>query len=264
VLVTDGKDENSALKLEDGLEIAARNRIPVFAIGIGRVQERVLRRIAKLTQGDYLPIEAATGVEIARRVQALELPAAEETAAAAAPPVVTTTPLEAARRSGNSMLWLGLIVGGLGLLGALAVVALWLRSRQAPETRRVAAQDDEPADSTLVMRAPSGSDGVEKTLFVPLKPSLRIIEGPGTGRVFNLSMDSSISLGRAPTNEIVVSEAAVSGQHCRVRPEAGGFVLLDLKSTNGTYVNDRRVTRHALKSGDVIKVGTLALQFRTT
>ena len=115
------------------------------------------------------------------------------------------------------------------------------------------------------MRAPSsGSDGVDKTLFMPLKPSLRIIEGPGTGQVFNLSMDTSISLGRAPTNEIVVSEAAVSGQHCRVRPDSGGFVLLDLKSTSGTYVNDRRITRHTLKSGDVVKVGTLALQFRTT
>jgi len=262
VLVTDGKDENSALKLEDGLEIAERNKIPVFAIGVGRVQERVLRRIAKLTEGEYLPIDLADGVEIAQRVRALELPA--DPAVAVAPPVVTTAPPPATRSSTNPMLWVGLVVGGLGLLGVLAVGALWLRSRQPPEAPSVVADDDEPADSTLVMRAPSGSDGVDKTLFMPLKPSLRIIEGPGTGQVFNLSMDTSISLGRAPTNEIVVSEAAVSGQHCRVRPDSGGFVLLDLKSTNGTYVNDRRVTRHTLKSGDIVKVGTLALQFRTT
>ena len=263
VLVTDGKDENSALKLDDGLEIAAKNKIPVFAIGVGRVQERVLRRIAKLTEGDYIPIELATGVEIAQSVRALELPPAPA-AAVVAPPVVTTALVEAARSSQNPMLWLGLAVGGLGLLGALAVVALWLRSRQPPKAPSSVDDDDEDANSTLVMRAPSGSDGVDKTLFMPLKPSLRIIEGPSTGQVFNLSVDTSISLGRAPTNEIVVSEAAVSGQHCRVRPESGGFVLLDLKSTNGTYVNDRRVTRHTLKSGDVVKVGTLALQFRTT
>ncbi len=263
VLVTDGKDENSALKLEDGLEIAARTKIPVFAIGVGRVQERVLRRIAKLTEGDYLPIELATGIEIAERVRELELPA--ELATVAAPPVATTTPLEATRGSSTPMLWLGLVVGGLGLLAALAVAAMWLRSRQPPAQRPERNDDDdEPGDSTLVMRAPSGTDGVDKTLFMPLKPSLRIIEGAGTGQVFNLSMDTSISLGRAPTNGIVVSEAAVSGQHCRVRPESGGFVLLDLKSTNGTYVNDRRVSRHALKSGDVIKLGSVSLQFRTT
>src|SRR5262249_45984010 len=50
VLITDGLDENSALNLEDGLRVATDAQIPVFAIGVGpHPQERVLRRIAKLT-----------------------------------------------------------------------------------------------------------------------------------------------------------------------------------------------------------------------
>ena len=54
----------------------------------------------------------------------------------------------------------------------------------------------------------------------------------------------------------------MSGEHCRVRPEQGGFVLNDLKSTNGTFVNERKVVRTNLSAGDVIKVGETMMQFR--
>jgi pSer/pThr/pTyr-binding forkhead associated (FHA) protein len=55
----------------------------------------------------------------------------------------------------------------------------------------------------------------------------------------------------------------VSSQHCRIRPaEQGGFEVLDLKSTNGTFVNERRVTRHPIGPGDNLKVGQTVLQFR--
>ena len=59
------------------------------------------------------------------------------------------------------------------------------------------------------------------------------------------------SLGRAKVNDIVLNEdVAVSSEHCRIRPEDGKFVLHDLKSTNGTFVNDRKVTRQPLTEGD--------------
>ncbi|HVD78839.1 MAG TPA: FHA domain-containing protein, partial [Vicinamibacteria bacterium] len=64
-------------------------------------------------------------------------------------------------------------------------------------------------------------------------------------------------------NDIVLNEdVAVSSEHCRIRPEDGKFVLHDLKSTNGTFVNDRKVTRQALTEGDTIQVGETYLQFR--
>jgi Mg-chelatase subunit ChlD len=51
LLITDGKDEQSALNLDDGLRLAEQGHIPVFAVGVGQVEERGLRRIAKLTGG---------------------------------------------------------------------------------------------------------------------------------------------------------------------------------------------------------------------
>jgi Ca-activated chloride channel family protein len=51
VLFTDGRDEDSALELADGVRLAQESGIPVYTIGVGRIQERPLRRIAKLTGG---------------------------------------------------------------------------------------------------------------------------------------------------------------------------------------------------------------------
>ena len=92
---------------------------------------------------------------------------------------------------------------------------------------------------------------------------LRITRGAGTGRTFELSRASALSLGRARANDVVLEDVAVSGQHCRIRPEDGGFVVHDLESTNGTFVNDRRVSRHPLAEGDVIQVGETRLRYQS-
>jgi pimeloyl-ACP methyl ester carboxylesterase len=68
VLLTDGLDEGSALSVEDGLKVAQETHIPVFCVGVGKVQERVLRRVAKLTSGEYVPIAETTGGSLAARI----------------------------------------------------------------------------------------------------------------------------------------------------------------------------------------------------
>src|SRR5688572_19504113 len=68
LLITDGKDEGSTLNLEDGLRVAQDSRIPVWVVGMGRVQEKVLKRIAKLTAGEYVPLAATTGPRLAEKI----------------------------------------------------------------------------------------------------------------------------------------------------------------------------------------------------
>ncbi|MBW2706776.1 MAG: FHA domain-containing protein, partial [Deltaproteobacteria bacterium] len=63
---------------------------------------------------------------------------------------------------------------------------------------------------------------------------------------------------------IVLDDQAISGQHCRIRPTGEGFVLHDLGSTNGTFVNGNRVTRHPLRPGDQIRVGASLIRFRSS
>ncbi len=70
-----------------------------------------------------------------------------------------------------------------------------------------------------------------------------------------------VTIGRLPDNIIVIDNPAVSGRHARVYREGTQFVLEDLKSTNGTFVNDKPVARHTLAEGDIVLVGKHTLQF---
>jgi pSer/pThr/pTyr-binding forkhead associated (FHA) protein len=70
-----------------------------------------------------------------------------------------------------------------------------------------------------------------------------------------------ISIGRLPDNNVVIDNPAVSGRHARVYREGNHYVLEDLKSTNGTFVNDKPIARHTLLEGDLILVGKHTLAF---
>ncbi len=64
-----------------------------------------------------------------------------------------------------------------------------------------------------------------------------------------------VTIGRAPDNDIPIDNLAVSNYHARVYPEAGRLVLEDMGSLNGTFLNEQRVERAALRDGDAIQVG---------
>jgi len=269
VLLTDGRDENSSVKLEDGLGIASADHIPVFTVGMGnRVEEVTLRRISKLTGGRYASIDSASGFEIASYVQELKLekpapPAASAAEGRPAPGGAVAVPRpEAAPVGWRRWLLLGMLGLGLGICIAAAVSVLWLRRRRPAAASKAPPTTDEADEAaTVLVPAPEQAE-VAKTVLMPVRPSLKVVEGPREGDVHELSPVSASSLGRSPTNDVVLDDVGASGEHCRIRPEKGGFVVLDLGSTNGTFVNDRRVERHVLESGDVIRIGESRFVFR--
>jgi len=71
----------------------------------------------------------------------------------------------------------------------------------------------------------------------------------------------SITMGREPDNDIVVENLLVSGYHARIDPAGREYVLTDLQSKNGTFVNGERVTSTKLKDGDQILVGKHTIVF---
>jgi sulfur carrier protein ThiS len=72
---------------------------------------------------------------------------------------------------------------------------------------------------------------------------------------FALSETFRIALGRHDSNDIELRSRSVSNFHAEIMKEGEGLVLRDLRSTNGTFVNDERVRQRPLKSGDSIRIG---------
>ena len=80
--------------------------------------------------------------------------------------------------------------------------------------------------------------------------------GPITFRVFPGSVKT---VGRATAADFVLDAALVSRLHCRLQAGHEDLEVVDLGSTNGTFVNDKRVERARLASGDRLRVGRVEL-----
>jgi pSer/pThr/pTyr-binding forkhead associated (FHA) protein len=91
---------------------------------------------------------------------------------------------------------------------------------------------------------------------------LIIESGDHKGRHFKLTARPLVG-GRAPAAEIQVVDAKVSRRHFLVAPNATGYAIRELRSTNGVWVNDERVAgERLLADGDRIRVGDTDLVFR--
>lgn len=80
-------------------------------------------------------------------------------------------------------------------------------------------------------------------------------------REYPLAEGQTVNIGRKHSNDIVIDNPAVSGNHARIEQVASSFVLRDLESTNGTFVNEERVVMHILKHNEVIFIGNHKLVF---
>jgi pSer/pThr/pTyr-binding forkhead associated (FHA) protein len=69
------------------------------------------------------------------------------------------------------------------------------------------------------------------------------------------------TVGRLPDNTLVIDNPAVSSHHACVFRDGDRYVVEDLDSTNGTFVNEERITRHVLRDGDVLLIGKHKLMF---
>lgn len=97
------------------------------------------------------------------------------------------------------------------------------------------------------------------------EPLLTVIHGNDEGSSFRIKMDAeTIHIGRKETNEICLHDLNVSRVHAVIQKVAGEFIIRDLESKNGTFLNDERISEDLLKDGDIIRMGTTALRFKLT
>jgi hypothetical protein len=78
---------------------------------------------------------------------------------------------------------------------------------------------------------------------------------------YPLKAGASLTIGRRDTNDVVIEDPAVSGHHAKIDCLEDRFVLIDLQSKNGSFVNEQLVNSHWLKHEDVITIGEHSLIF---
>ena len=78
---------------------------------------------------------------------------------------------------------------------------------------------------------------------------------------FDLQPNQSVTIGRLDDNDIVIENLAVSGRHAKIDMVGEGYLLTDLQSKNGCFVNEKLVASHWLNHGDVVSIGKHILQF---
>lgn len=92
------------------------------------------------------------------------------------------------------------------------------------------------------------------------RPSLIVISGPGMGQHIQLQ-DENVDIGRSTECAFCIDSEKISRRHANVVRAAGQFVVMDLNSTNGTFLNEQRVQMAELTDGDRIRIGNSVLKY---
>jgi phosphoserine phosphatase RsbU/P len=88
-------------------------------------------------------------------------------------------------------------------------------------------------------------------------PSAMLVFSDGDGEHMVVLDHASTSIGRSPSQDVVLRDAAVSRQHAAIELDGGTYLVVDRHSTHGTFLNGVRVERAVLEPGDVLQMGSL-------
>lgn len=147
--------------------------------------------------------------------------------------------------------WVWIALAGAG--GVLVLVLLFSLLR--PKSTAPAPARPAPPVQTVAAPAPGP--------VAPPAPVLRrlIVYYPHTQQDVNLAPTTApITLGRAPDNTIVIADNTVSSHHARLFLQGTQWYVQDLGSTNGTFVNEQRVSQHPVRTGDKVRLGAIVIQ----
>jgi pSer/pThr/pTyr-binding forkhead associated (FHA) protein len=95
------------------------------------------------------------------------------------------------------------------------------------------------------------------------KSGIIIIKGPNIGEEFYLTKDK-FSIGRSSDSDILLDDITVSRQHAVIEKHKDEFIMRDLGSLNGTYINGGIITESKLNNGDKLQIGKYIFLFFST
>lgn len=125
--------------------------------------------------------------------------------------------------------------------------------KKDPVSAELPEQKEESFEDTLTFSK-------EDLAWVSEEWVLKVIRGPDEGKIFRLGKGKYF-IGRKPDNDFCLNDSNVSRVHAKIEFINGHYVISDLGSTNGTFLNKRRIKESPLASGDHILIGKTELIF---
>ncbi|MEO6772134.1 MAG: FHA domain-containing protein [Kofleriaceae bacterium] len=161
---------------------------------------------------------------------------------------------------GAILRWVLIIGGGLvGLAVVLALIGWWLTKRQerAPQPPAGMPMPGQPAQGAYQSRPPPGMLPNGRPV-----PGLLVMTGPRTGE--RMLLRHGFLVGGQPASDLQLADGYTSSNHAQFMMDVNGScVVIDLGSTNGTFIDGIRIQQHALIHGMTIKIGATELRFLT-
>lgn len=144
-------------------------------------------------------------------------------------------------------------------IGAMAVLLAEDAKLKRTETHIIASSDAQALPSGKMPPPPlKAPDEQMSALASAPAVALEVLNGEESGR--RIQLEDGLTIGRGATNSLSLSSRGVSRQHADIVQQGNQWVIRDLGSTNGIYVNRKKVNTHLLSPGDMIAIGDALLQ----
>jgi len=151
-------------------------------------------------------------------------------------------------------------LGALWLFIIITIVALRRDLMQPREARP--ATSSRPAKAPRPAKPPKPAKAAKPAKHAKAGPALVVTEGPLAQTVIPLGT-AQITLGRAPDSTLVIDDDYASSRHARLYPGDDGWIVEDLGSTNGTWIDRTRITSPTvLPPGVPLRIGRTTLQLK--
>lgn len=268
LVLASGKETGRGLTVGEVRHLAKKKEVRLYFASIGwlindEATQGFFKQLSGTLEGEegtFVAIDPASAraserlrdfiLQVWHRCQTTEVPTPLRKASTAFPaeaeqPIPLAEDVPRSSKPG----WMWIALAGVSVVLVLVLLLVLLKPKATPS----ASERSAPAMQTAANPVP----------VAPPAPVLRrlIIYYPHTQQDVNLAPTTApVTLGRAPDNTIVIADNTVSSHHARLFLQGTQWYVQDLGSTNGTFVNEQRVSQHPVRPGDRIRLGAIVIQ----
>lgn len=153
--------------------------------------------------------------------------------------------------------------GFLALLWVLIIAVVLTQGRDLSVNRRARRATGRSGAPAAERSRAAGASSAPEQAPRHLPQALLVTQGPTGGRTYQLD-GTPVLMGRSPDCTVPLEDDYASGRHARLFPQGSRWFLEDLGSTNGTYIDEQRLTRAVpVEAGRPFRVGKSVLELRS-